>query len=105
MRGIRFFEEYHNKRKGESTNNVIAVQLNDQGQKVGYIEDKEWHWDCIAGVFFVDNSDVASDSVSESYLRAKCKRISEARAREIHPRLFTYLDYEPQPLEKAGERD
>jgi hypothetical protein len=49
---------------------------------------------CIEGlgaVFEYGNSPVASTSASRSFLRG-CKRISEAKARQVHPALFQRLD-------------
>lgn len=46
-------------------------------------------------VFDADNSPVCWSGVSLTYLRENYKRVSEAKAREIHPQLFAYLDYNP----------
>jgi hypothetical protein len=43
-------------------------------------------------IFDWPNSPVAGTGVSLDYLRQKCKRISEAQARTIHPVLFEWLD-------------
>ncbi len=50
MKGVSFYEEFANKRKGVSEGNCVAV------------------------------------------LVERCKRVSEQRAREIHPELFKYLE-------------
>lgn len=98
MKGIKFFLEYPNakeKRKatrdnlGNHTGNVIATLEGTQmvGRSGAQI-------DALAGVFFTENSPVATSAVSYEYLGERCKRISEATAREIHPELFKRLDYE-----------
>ena len=46
----------------------------------------------LAGVFARENSPVAWTGISAEYLRRKYRRVSEQRAREIHPALFRYLD-------------
>jgi len=98
MKGIRFYLEYPNaaeKRKatrqalGNHTGNIIATlegteMVGRNGPQI----------DALAGVFYTDNSPVASGAVSFEYLRERTKRISEAQAREIHPELFKRLDYE-----------
>jgi hypothetical protein len=38
------------------------------------------------------DSACAGTSASRDYLRTKCKRVSESKAREVHPNLFRYLD-------------
>ena len=49
-------------------------------------------YEAIAAVFDWPNSPVAGTGVACDYLRHKCKRISEAKARIIHPALFERLD-------------
>lgn len=48
--------------------------------------------DGLGAVYFRKNSAVASTSASPDYLKTKCRRISENRARKIHPRLFQLLE-------------
>ena len=69
---------------------VIAIMPDNK-----WISNNDLLYDCIGAVYFERNSPVASTSCSDGYLRLKCKRISESQAREIHPNLFTYLDYDP----------
>jgi hypothetical protein len=38
---------------------------------------------------------LAVGQVAYGYLRKKCKRVPETRAREIHPELFKYLEKSP----------
>ncbi len=49
-------------------------------------------YEAIAALFEQPNSPVAGTGVALDYLRQKCKRISEAKARTIHPALFERLD-------------
>lgn len=44
------------------------------------------------GVHDHPNSYTSSGEVSRDYLTKKCKRVKEARAREVHPKLFQLLD-------------
>jgi hypothetical protein len=85
VKGVRFYEEFSNKRRGVSEGNVIAVLvangLNGSGD-----------YDAIVAPTPIPNCSPCSGGVSRAYLLARCKRISEARAREIHPRLFVVLD-------------
>lgn len=100
MRGIRLYEEFTNKRRGESAGMVVAVLLDQYQQPYMHWSEAankahgDWLADAISGVFDIHNSEVEMGDVSFSYLRARCKRISEARARAIHPQLFVYLDRE-----------
>jgi hypothetical protein len=49
-------------------------------------------YEAIAGLFDRPNSPVAGTGVALDYLRQKCMRISEAKARSIHPVLFDRLN-------------
>ena len=91
MKGYRFYEELENKGKEAETSegNVVAVMLNDNSHArlvTGAVDE------AMVALFDKPNSPVCSGSVSWGYLRENCKRISEAKAREIHPRLFERLD-------------
>ena len=93
MKGFRFYEELKNKNRKaeESQGNVIAVY----GEwRLGRVVDEKYQWvkDCVSAVFFETNSQVCGSSVSQGYLEESTRRISEAKAREIHPNLFVYLD-------------
>ena len=96
MKGIRFYLEYpsaKDKRKatrkalGNHTGNVIATL--EGTEMVGRFGPQI---DALVGVFYTEDSPVATSAVSYEYLRERCKRISEAKAREIHPELFKRLD-------------
>lgn len=97
MKGVKFYLEYPNrqeKRKATRANlgnhegNVIAVLDND------YFIDAQGDptAEAIAGFLSTKDSPVMTTGVSLDYLRERCKRISEATARKIHPELFIRLD-------------
>jgi len=90
MKGVRFYEQFQNKRKGVSAGQCVALMLDDHGRPVH--NDDGRTLSAVAGVFEHADSPPASTSVSFEFLRTKCKRVTEARARKIHPRLFTMLD-------------
>jgi len=79
MKGVRFYEE--------CDGNVVAIFYENYT-----FEHNEAVFDAIGAVFFYYNAPVSSTRAPQSYLRKQCKRISESRAREVHPRLFAYLD-------------
>lgn len=94
MKGMRFYEEYtdqHSRRQSAGT--CVAVdtetgRLENLGDRLG------WVYEGLAAVFTGRNGPVSSTGVSVDYLREWCKRVSEAEARDIHPRLFEWLDME-----------
>ena len=89
MKGIRFYEELDNKNRvsEKSQGNVVAVLYEN-----GFFTNNGYILECISATFLHSNSDVSSGSAHIDYIRKNCRRISEQKAREIHPRLFTYLD-------------
>jgi len=90
MKGITFYLEYdttNDKRKNKHNGNCLAVFKDNK-----WLSDNGWRVEAVSSVYYHPNSDVASTSVSYEYLAKRCKRISETKAREIHPRLFTYLE-------------
>ncbi len=88
MNGIRFYQEFKNKSKHRSAGTVVVVLVGNgrfwSSNKVCY--------EALAGLFHDPNSVVCGTAVALDYLDEKCKRISEARARTIHPALFERLD-------------
>jgi hypothetical protein len=91
MRGYRFFEEYRDPSRSESLGNVIAIQMSETPSFVqpGGI--------CLPAVCAPEGSHIPNSPVRPTYFTAEflgtyCKRISESRARTIHPKLFEYLD-------------
>lgn len=91
MKGIRFYLEHNNrrdKRQGNHNGNVLAVIVVN-----GYwIRDNGVYQEAIGALTGKPNSVVCGVTVSDSYLRERCKRIGEGKARTIHPNLFLYLD-------------
>ncbi len=87
MKGYRFYLTHDTpkeKREGSDNGNCVAIDT-DVLEKHGSLEG-------FGPVFFSPNSPVCWSGISSEYLRTKCKRISEARARKIHPELFKRLD-------------
>lgn len=89
MRGYRFFEEYDQERR-ESAGNVIALRLSEQT----FIQPGAICFEavCAEEDSHIPNSPVKPSYVNVEYLGKFCRRISEARARSVHPRLFEFLD-------------
>jgi len=88
MNGIRFYLESKDKSKHKLGGTVVAaLVLNGSYWSSGTI-----CYEALAAVFDWPNSPVAGTGVAWDYLRQKCKRISEAKARTIHPALFERLD-------------
>ena len=109
MKGVRFYLEYPDKteknkatRKNLGDNhmgNVIAVLYENTYPTVRWENGKKlstWNYDAIAGLFRKQNSPVATTGVNPTYLWECCMRISEEKAREIHPELFKILDYKAE---------
>ena len=93
MKEFRFYLDHasaHDKRNGKHEGNVTAVVVSN-GTYPAY-PTGEACYDGIGAIFNTPGSDVASTGVSVQWLRENGKRISEAEARKIHPRLFQYLD-------------
>ena len=93
MKNIRFYQEFTDVRKTKPTGNVIAVSTDKRGYPdyFNYGNGKV-SVECASAIYFEPNSEVTGDSVSRDYLKENTKRISEAKARKIHPKLFEYLD-------------
>lgn len=103
MKGFRFYEELeHKNRKAEkSKGRVIALALQEDGRGWSPIflpgmKKTEHGWtyiaECIASLYDEPNGPVCGSQVSIDYLWGKCRRISEDRARSIHPKMFQYLE-------------
>ncbi len=91
MKGIRFYEEFKNSAKTETAGTCIALFVCNGT----FISGPEICYEGLSGLFDQPDSPVCSGGVGLSYLRSRCKRIPEWRARLIHPRLFDRLD-EPE---------
>ena len=88
MTGIRFYAEFQDKSKCQPGGNVVAVlALNG-----AYWSSGELCYEAIAALFEQPDSPVAGTGVALGYLRQRCRRVSEAQARAIHPALFKRLD-------------
>lgn len=84
MRYVRFYAEYSDSRKRIPAENVFAAFTGNGIHNNSY--------EGLGAIFEWPNSPVACTSASREFLRKKCKRISEAEARAIHPLLFSRLD-------------
>ena len=99
MKGYIFYLEFPTakaKRKATRKNltghsgNCIAVTSDKAEQIVQYRKNR-----CYPGVSAVQdipNNPCCFNLVSPYYLAERCKRISEAQAREIHPNLFYRIE-------------
>lgn len=92
MKGIRFYEEFHNARKTKSCGNVFAAFIENGPRFVTSGGKMQAMYDGLGGAYDYNNSPVCSTSASLDYLRTRCKRISEKKAREVHPQMFARLD-------------
>ncbi len=88
MRGICFYQEFRNKSKRTSAGTIIAALVCNGV----YWSHGNTCYEAIAGMFDQPNSPVAGTGVACDYLRQKCQRVSEAKARILHPVLFERLD-------------
>ena len=91
MRGFRFFEEYAHGGGDESTGNVIAIPT----AEASFVQPGGICFQviCAPPEARAPNSPVRPAYVNVEYLGKHCRRITELRARAIHPRLFEYLDH------------
>lgn len=99
MKGVRFYEELnHKNRKGEESRGTVVAVFVENGtwsERTGNGELRILY-EGIGAVQDYPNCPPASTSVATIYLREECRRIPEARAREIHPALFEWLDTEEE---------
>ena len=91
MKNVRFYLEFEtkkDKRNNNDTGNVLALYYDQY-----WVRDNSILMDCVSCVqAHIPNSGVCHSSASQDYVTENCKRISEERARIIHPVLFIYLD-------------
>jgi hypothetical protein len=98
MRGFRFFEELREGRevsierdpRADLRGNVIAVNLSGGS----FIQEGAVCFPafCTTSEERALNAAVQPTYFNVEYLGKHCRRISETRARKIHPRLFEFLD-------------
>jgi hypothetical protein len=88
MNGLRFYLEFNDPRKRRSVGTVVAALVVNGP----YWSSGRRCYEAVAALFDTPNAPVAGTGVALDYLRQKCKRVSEARARAIHPALFGRLD-------------
>jgi len=91
VKGLRFYEQYKTSKRKESIGTVVAVLIPENPLNT-FLLGTPPRYECVAGVYDLPNSPVMFSTCTFSYVRDCCKRISEAKAREIHPKLFEYLD-------------
>jgi hypothetical protein len=88
MSGMCFYEEFSDTSKRSSAGTIVAA-LVCNGL---YWSSGRVCYEAVAGLFDQPNSPVAGTGVALDYLRQRCKRIGEVKARTIHPALFESLD-------------
>ena len=96
MKGYRFYLEFPSAKAKRQSGKENAGH---SGNCLALATDPEFTYvsngivtEGLTAVFFTPNSPVNWGGVSWDYLQGKCKRVSEATAREIHPALFQRLD-------------
>lgn len=88
----RFYEEFDDERKRtKSLGTVVAEPASRMARRQDMATDGLI--ECVLATMKVPNSDqVCQMRISPAYLRRFCRKISEERAREIHPALFEFLE-------------
>jgi len=81
MKGVRFYTD--------GPGSVVAILLPEGKVEEDYFAFTGRYMG-VSGVYRCPNSPCATTEVAVEYLRESCKRISEKKAREIHPRLFEH---------------
>lgn len=101
MNGIRFYEEYpttYAKRKRRTSGTVFAAFVCN-----GQTRGPDSSYEGLGAVYDRPNSPVCGCMASLAYLRDHCRRISEHRARALHPALFAVLD-KAEPEHERSKR-
>ena len=88
MKGIRFYLEFTDTSKRASGGNVVAAFVINGA----YLSRGTSCYEAIAALFDHPDAPVTGTGVALVYLRRRCKRISEVKARLVHPALFERLD-------------
>lgn len=94
MKGYRFYEEFTTKLKDKSAGNCLALYHGEGVETPEIVSRLRYYLEGVGAIFLRPNSEVAVTGISREFLRERCKRVSEKRAREIHPILFEYIDRE-----------
>ncbi|HEX8838171.1 MAG TPA: hypothetical protein VF748_14615 [Candidatus Acidoferrum sp.] len=104
MKGVRFYVECGEESPIGKRNTVRQIwDRANEGWQINcvalFTEPDRWRHnggniEALLATFYYKNSDVSLGSVSRVYLQRKCKRVPEALARKLHPRLFERLDHE-----------
>lgn len=93
MKYIRFYQEFEDEKTRKiSSGNVMAVQTDLKGFPKYRYTPNGYIIDGFGAIGFEPNSDVAGTSVNKEWLQQNTKRISEEKARKIHPKLFKYFE-------------
>jgi hypothetical protein len=89
MEDIRFYEEFVDEKTRKISQGTVVAALVGNGP---FTSGTTPCYEAMSGVYMQPNSPVATSSVAIKYLKENCRRVSEARARQIHPALFHRLD-------------
>ena len=95
MRGYRFFIEFNSrgdKWKGCDRGTVFALYTGEGVEEERTLSSLRAYPQGLGAILNQENSPVCWCGTSYPYLRDFCKRVSEKRAREVHPALFLRLD-------------
>jgi hypothetical protein len=83
MKGLKFYQEFHDRYRRHPSGNVIAARSRSRNVD-GLIP-------CVAASRKQPNSPVRLDAVDPTYLKRHCRQITEAQARKLHPKMFEQL--------------
>lgn len=92
MKGYQFYEEFessYKKRKHQGSGNVLALDIDTNGRP---LYSYGGNMECTAALLSEPDSPVCGTQVSRQVLAKNYCRITEKRAREIHPEMFQFLD-------------
>ncbi len=90
MNGYRFYLEHATpsaKRRRHHAGTVVAI-IPTQSR----FQDGQIVFDAVGSVYDVPDSPVTSTGAAQAFLSRNCRRISESKARTIHPTLFNFID-------------
>lgn len=97
MKGYRFFLEYPSKTEknkatvknlGNHSGNCIAMILDENNRP---LYNGAYNADCLSAIFSYPNSATNLCSVSDEYLKERCKRIPAHMVKDIHPMLWNRI--------------